>query len=108
MKEEDWSRGDIIHRVSQKEDVLFELYLSRGKWSVIGFASAKWFLSMDVPRKLVQMAMSRARHFRRVGAFRSTARAFALKNASRAGIPLLSSQVTEYSMHDELRMRECL
>ena len=34
VKEEDWSRGDIIHQVSQKEDLLFELYLGRGKGGV--------------------------------------------------------------------------
>jgi hypothetical protein len=77
------------------------------RWSVIGIASAKWFHSIEVPWKLIQMAMSRGIHFRRVGEFRSTARAFAWpENASWAEIPLLSSQVREYSMHDELRVRD--
>ena len=53
------------------------------------------------------MAMSHGIHFRRVGEFRSTAKAFAWhENASWAEIPLLSSQVTEHSMpNDELRVR---
>lgn len=34
VKGEDWSRGDFIHRISQKEDLHFELYLSWGKGEV--------------------------------------------------------------------------
>lgn len=57
---------------------------------------------MEAPRKLIQMAMSRGMHFRRVGTFRSTARASIWhENASWAEIPLLSSQVTEYSMPND-------
>jgi len=103
---EEWSRGDFNHRVSQKKIFFSNHTPVGGNLECIWPCKCKVVQSMEVPWKLIQMAMSRGIHFRRVGEFRSTAMASALKNASWAEIPLLSSQVTEHSMpNDELRVR---
>lgn len=60
---------------SRPKNLLFELYLSWGKCERNWPCKCIVIHSMDVPRKLIQMVMSRGMHLRRVGAFWSTARA---------------------------------